>query len=57
MAKPAESVEYETDSGEWAYALVRSTNPDTSINLIVLNPDDYTWNAANQVPADSPRLR
>jgi hypothetical protein len=57
MAKTAETVQYETDSGEWAYALVRSTNQDGSLNLLVCNPDDATWNAANEVPADSPRVR
>ena len=52
MSKPVESVEYKTDDGREAFALVLNTNQDGSLDLAWLDPDTYQWHAANQTPAD-----
>ncbi len=56
-ARPAHSVEYQDDDGNWCYALVRSTNDDGSLNLLYKAHTGGGWEAANQTPADSDRVR
>lgn len=50
-AKPAESVTYITDDGKDAYALVLSKDGG-NYNLAWLDPDNYTWHAANETPPE-----
>lgn len=54
--KCVKSVTYKTDQGAEAFAIVRSTNENGSLNLIVFDPDTNAPFAANEVPADSDRL-
>jgi hypothetical protein len=48
----AKETTYIMDDGREAYALVKGEEPDGTLNLAVLDPDDYSWHAANKVPLD-----
>lgn len=57
MSEPVKSVLYVTDDNQEAFALVRSTNTNGSLNLIVFSPDTSAPFAANEVPAESDRVK
>jgi len=56
MSKPAECCTYVNDDGEDCYALVVADNVD-KVNVAYLDPANYSWHAANDVPKNSDRLK
>ncbi len=55
--RPAHTVEYQDDDGNWCYALVKSENDDGSLNLLYKAHTGGAMEVANNVSADSDRVR